>query len=366
MPEMDFDMVFLMATLMLLVMGTVMIFSSSYFISKEMYNDSFAMIGRHLFHLMVGIVAMGCLIRVDYRRFNTRFFVLFALGAGIIACILCFVPGIGVMGGHARRWIRVPFLTVQASEIMKIALIFYLSYSLCKKTKNIHDYRYGVLPILAVVGVSALLILIEPDFGTAATIGIWSFFILFIAGMRIKHLILTLLIILPIGVLTMLLEPYRKARLLAFMNPWEDMYGIGYQTVQSMVALASGGVFGSGLGEGTQKLFFLPAPHTDFILSVLGEELGFIGVLFIVALFGFWIWRGYTIAMATNDGFGFLLVVSAVSLIGLQAIVNMGVAMSVFPTTGIALPFFSYGGSSLVTAMVASGIVLSVSRRARL
>ena len=366
MPEMDFDMVFLMATLMLLVMGTVMIFSSSYFISKEMYNDSFAMIGRHLFHLMVGIVAMGCLIRVDYRRFNTRFFVLFALGAGIIACILCFVPGIGVMGGHARRWIRVPFLTVQASEIMKIALIFYLSYSLCKKTKNIHDYRYGVLPILAVVGVSALLILIEPDFGTAATIGIWSFFILFIAGMRIKHLILTLLIILPIGVLTMLLEPYRKARLLAFMNPWEDMYGIGYQTVQSMVALASGGVFGSGLGEGTQKLFFLPAPHTDFILSVLGEELGFIGVLFIVALFGFWIWRGYTIAMATNDGFGFLLVVSAVSLIGLQAIVNMGVAMSVFPTTGIALPFFSYGGSSLVTAMVASGIVLSVSRTARL
>ncbi len=366
MPEMDFDMVFLMATLMLLVMGTVMIFSSSYFISKEMYNDSFAMIGRHLFHLGVGIVAMGCLIRVDYRRFNTRFFVLFALGAGIIACILCFVPGIGVMGGHARRWIRVPFLTVQASEIMKIALIFYLSYSLCKKTKNIHDYRYGVLPILAVVGVSALLILIEPDFGTAATIGIWLFFILFIAGMRIKHLILTLLIILPIGIITMLLEPYRKARLLAFMNPWEDMYGIGYQTVQSMVALASGGIFGSGLGEGTQKLFFLPAPHTDFILSVLGEELGFIGVLFIVALFGFWIWRGYTIAMATNDGFGFLLVVSAVSLIGLQAIVNMGVAMSVFPTTGIALPFFSYGGSSLVTAMVASGIVLSVSRRARL
>jgi cell division protein FtsW len=213
---------------------------------------------------------------------------------------------------------------------------------------------------------SALLILAEPDFGTAATIGIWSFFILFIAGMRIKHLILTLLVTLPAGIVMMILEPYRRARLFAFTNPWEDMHGIGYQIVQSMVALASGGVFGSGLGEGTQKLFFLPAPHTDFILSVLGEELGFLGILFIVALFGFWIWRGYTIAMATNDDFGFLLVVSAVSLMGLQAIVNMGVAMSVFPTTGIALPFFSYGGSSLVTAMVASGIVLSVSRRARL
>ena len=365
-PEMDFDMVFLMATLMLLVMGTVMIFSSSYFISKEVYDDSFAMIGKHIFHLGVGIVAMGYLIFADYRKFNTRIFALAALGAGIVACILCFVPGIGVTGGHARRWIGIPFLTVQASEIMKIALIFYLAYSLCKKTKKIQDYRYGVLPVLAVVGLSALLILAEPDFGTAATIGIWSFFILFIAGMRIKHLILTLLVTLPAGIVMMILEPYRRARLFAFTNPWEDMHGIGYQIVQSMVALASGGVFGSGLGEGTQKLFFLPAPHTDFILSVLGEELGFLGILFIVALFGFWIWRGYTIAMATNDDFGFLLVVSAVSLMGLQAIVNMGVAMSVFPTTGIALPFFSYGGSSLVTAMVASGIVLSVSRRARL
>lgn len=366
MPEMDFDMVFLMATLMLLVLGTVMIFSSSYFISKEVYGDSFAMVGKHLFHLGVGVMAMGYLIRTDYRKFNTRFFVLAALGAGIIACILCFVPGIGVAGGHARRWIRVPFLMVQASEIVKIALVFYLAYSLCKKTKKIQDYRYGVLPVLAVVGVSALLILIEPDFGTAVTIGIWSTFVLFIAGMRIRHLILTLLVILPAGIVMMILEPYRRARLLTFMDPWEDMHGTGYQIVQSMVALASGGVFGSGLGEGTQKLFFLPAPHTDFILSVLGEELGFLGVLFIVALFGLWIWRGYSIAMATNDDFGFLLVVSAVSLMGLQAIVNMGVAMSVFPTTGIALPFISYGGSSLVTAMVASGIVLSVSRRARL
>jgi cell division protein FtsW len=366
MPDMDFDLVFFMATLMLLVMGTVMIFSSSYFISKEVYDDSFAMIGKHLFHLGAGVAVMGYLVRTDYRKFNTRFFVLAALVAGIIACILCFVPGIGITGGHARRWIRVPFLTVQASEIMKISLIFYLAYSLCKKTRKIQNYRYGVLPVLTIVGISALLILVEPDFGTAATIGIWSFFILFIAGMRIRHLVLTLLAILPAGIIMMILEPYRRARLLAFINPWEDMHGIGYQSVQSMVALASGGIFGSGLGEGTQKLFFLPAPHTDFIFSVLGEELGFLGILFIVALFGFWIWRGYTIAMATNDDFGFLLVVSAVSLIGLQAVVNMGVAMSVFPTTGISLPFFSYGGSSLVTAMAASGIVLSVSRRARL
>jgi cell division protein FtsW len=365
-PEIDFDMVFLLATLMLLVMGTIMIFSSSYFISKEMYGNSFAMIRKHLFHLAVGAVSMGYLIHADYRKFNTRVFIVAVLGAGILACILCFVPGIGVAGGHAKRWIRAPFLTVQASEIMKIALIFYLAYYLCKKSKKMDDYRSGALPVLGVVALSALLIFVEPDFGTAATIGLWSLFILFIAGMRIKHLALTSVLVIPAGIAMMILEPYRRARLLAFRNPWEDMQGIGYQIVQSMVAFANGGLFGSGLGEGTQKLFFLPAPHTDFILSVLAEELGFLGILFVVSLFGVWIWRGYSIALATNDDFGFFLVVSAVSLMGLQAIVNMGVAMSLLPTTGIALPFFSYGGSGLVTAMVASGIVLSVSRRARL
>ncbi|OPZ29541.1 MAG: Lipid II flippase FtsW [Deltaproteobacteria bacterium ADurb.BinA179] len=365
-PELDFDMVFFLTTLVLLVMGTIMIFSSSYFISKEMYGSSFVMIKKHLFHLAVGAAAMVYLIHADYRKFNTRIFILAILGLGIIACVLCFVPGVGITGGHARRWIRAPFVTVQASEIMKIALIFYLAYYLSKKSKKLDDYRSGVLPVLGVVAVSALLIFIEPDFGTAATIGLWSIFILYIAGMRIKHLIFTFLMLVPAAITMMVLEPYRRARLLAFRDPWEDMQGIGYQIIQSMVALANGGVFGSGLGEGTQKLFFLPAPHTDFILSVLGEELGFIGVLFVVTLFGLWVWRGYSIALATNDDFGFFLVISAVSLLGLQAIVNMGVAMSLLPTTGIALPFFSYGGSSMVTAMVASGIVLSVSRRARL
>ncbi|MFY9397795.1 MAG: putative lipid II flippase FtsW [Desulfomonilia bacterium] len=364
--ELHFDTMFFLATLMLLVVGTVMIFSSSYFISKEMYGNSFALIRKHFFHLAVGAAAMAYLARADYRKFNTRLFVLAGLFAGVVACVLCFVPGIGVTGGNARRWVRVAFLTIQASEIMKIALMFYLAYYLCKKTRNIKDFRSGVLPVLGVVGACAMLILVEPDFGTAATLVLWTLCILFIAGMRLKHLALVVLAALPAAAALMLLEPYRKARLLAFLDPWADMHGTGYQIIQSMVALANGGVFGSGLGEGSQKLFFLPAPHTDFILSVLGEELGFLGVAGVVLLFGFWIWRGYTIAMTTNDDFGFFLVVSAISLLGLQAIVNMGVAMSLFPTTGIALPFFSYGGSNLVTAMVASGIVLSVSRRARL
>jgi cell division protein FtsW len=208
-------------------------------------------------------------------------------------------------------------------------------------------------------------VFLEPDFGTALIIGMWSVAILFMAGMRLKHLGLFFLAALPVVALLMILAPYRRARLLAFMNPWEDMHGIGYQIVQSMVAFANGGFAGSGLGEGTQKLFFLPAPHTDFIFSVLAEELGFLGVAFVVVLFGIWIWRGITIALATNDSFGFYLAVSAVSIVAIQAIVNMSVSMSLFPTTGVTLPFFSYGGSSLLTVLVTSGIILSVSRGAR-
>ena len=365
-PDMEFDLIFLMATLALLAIGTIMIFSASYFVSKEMCGSSIALIKKHLFHLAIGTVLMFGIMRMDYRRFNSRPFIFLVLAGAIIALTLCFVPGIGVSGGHAKRWVRIASFNFQSSEIAKIALIFYLSSYLAKKSKRIEDFSYGVLPALIIVGLCAALILIEPDFGTAATIGVWAIAILFIAGMRWKHLLFIFLAGIPLGTLMMILEPYRRARLLAFMNPWNDMQGIGYQIIQSMVAFANGGFIGSGLGESTQKLFFLPAPHTDFVLSVLAEELGFVGVGIVILLFGTWIWRGLSIALATNDSFGFFLVIASICLIGLQAIINMGVAMSVFPTTGIALPFFSYGGSTLITSMSVSGIILSVSRRARL
>ena len=220
--------------------------------------------------------------------------------------------------------------------------------------------------MLAVVAVMCLLIFIEPDFGTAAAIGIWSVMLLFMAGMRWKHLLILMGIGIPVGLIAMFWESYRRARLTIFLDPWKDMLGCGYQIVQSMVAFATGGFFGSGLGSGTQKLFYLPAPHTDFILSVIGEELGFVGVFLVAVLFGIWIWRGFTIAQATNDSFGFHLVIASVCLIGLQACLNMGVALSLLPTKGIPLPFFSYGGSPLLSTMCICGLILSVSRRARL
>jgi cell division protein FtsW len=364
--EIDFDVIFFLATMALLVLGTVMIFSSSYFISKELYGNGITMTRKHLFHVILGTVAMVGFMSLDYRRLSARVLVMAALMGSALALVLCFVPFVSHSGGGSRRWIGFGPATFQASELAKMALILFMANYLSRKARFMDDFIQGPLPVLLVTALVCVLIFIEPDFGTAAAIGIWSIMMLFIAGMRIKHLLMLLAAVIPLGIAAMVLEPYRFARLKAFLNPWDDMLGIGYQIIQAMVGFANGRVFGSGLGEGSQKLFFLPAPHTDFIMAVVGEELGFAGVLLVAVLFGIWIWRGFRIAQATNDSFGHHLVLASVCLIGLQAVLNMGVALSVLPTTGIALPFFSYGGSPLLSTMCICGVILSVSRRARI
>ena len=364
--ELSCDYVFLIATILLVITGTVMVYSSSFFVSQELYGNGMAMIKSHMLHAIVGAVLMFVIMRLDYRRLHSKPLILLLLLFGLVSLGLCFAPGIGVMGGHARRWVKLGFVSYQSSELMKLILIMFLANFLAKKNLEITRFTTGILPVLIVMALSAGLIFVEPDFGTAATIGIWTLIVLFVAGMRWKHLLSLFALAVPLGIGMMVMEPYRRARLLAFTNPWDYMYGIGYQIIQSMVAFAKGGFFGVGLGGGTQKLFFLPAPHTDFILSSLGEELGFVGVFGVIALFAVWIWRGLKIAQATNDDFGFYLVVGSVTLVGLQALLNMGVAMSVLPTKGVALPFFSCGGSTLVTTMIICGLVLSVSRSARL
>jgi cell division protein FtsW len=364
--EIDFDVIFFLATMALLILGTVMIFSSSYFISKELYGNGNAMTKKHLIHVALGTFVMLGIMSYDYRRLSSGKTILFTLMGSAIALVLCFIPIIGHAGGHSRRWIGFSPFIFQASELAKIALILFIADFLSRKSRNIGDFVKGPLPVLAIVALMCLLIFMEPDFGTAAAIGIWSVMLLFMAGMRWKHLLILMGIGIPIGLIAMSWESYRRTRLTIFLDPWKDMLGCGYQIVQSMVAFATGGFFGSGLGSGTQKLFYLPAPHTDFILSVIGEELGFIGVFLVAALFGIWIWRGFTIAQATNDSFGFHLVIASVCLIGLQACLNMGVALSLLPTKGIPLPFFSYGGSPLLSTMCICGLILSVSRRARL
>lgn len=365
-PQVDFDVVFFLTTAALCMLGTVMVFSSSFFVSKGQYGNGLAMTLRHLVHLGLGALMMFAVSRIDYRILARRKLAFCAVAASIVALLCCFMPVIGRTGGHARRWIGLGPAVIQASEIAKIALVIYFANCLSRKARSMDDFWKGPFPMLVVVGALCLLIFLEPDFGTAATIGIWSLAMLFVGGASRKHLGMIILAGAPLGAAAMLIEPYRRSRLTAFLDPWKDMMGAGYQIIQSMVGFASGGIMGTGLGEGSQKLFYLPAPHTDFILAVIGEELGFLGVLAVASLFAVWVWRGFSIALATKDAFGHYMVLACVSLVGIQALFNMGVALSLLPTKGIPLPFFSYGGSMLLSTLCMSGLVLSVSRRARL
>jgi len=364
--ELDYDLVFLVVTLLLIAIGTIMVYSSSFCISREISNSGMYFMKRHVVHLIFGLTILFVFMMLDYRIFNSKILVYLALLGGFIALCMCFLPGIGISGGNARRWVNVFGVTIQSSEIMKIVLILFLSHFMAKKSKSIDKFSISILPVLIVTCSSALLIFIEPDFGTAAVLIMWVMVILFVAGMRWKHMLFLFLVSLPAVSFMLLSAPYRRNRLTAFMDPWSHMQDVGYQIVQSLLAFAKGGALGVGLGEGTQKLFFLPAPHTDFVFSVIGEELGFLGVLLVIILFCIWLWRAFSIALATKDAFGFYLVIGSCSLIGLQAVINTGMTVSLFPTTGMALPFFSYGGSAMLMVSMASGIILSVSRRARL
>jgi cell division protein FtsW len=364
--EVDFDAVFFITTAALAVMGTVMVFSSSYFVSKEIYSSGLAMTARHAAHMALGIVAMFALMAIDYRILSDRRIVFGALVLGVASLVCCFMPVIGHSGGHSRRWVGFGPMVFQASEAAKISLVIFFSHHLSRKSGLMGDFAKGPLPVLIIVSIVCALIFFEPDFGTAATIGMWTLAMLFMGGMAPRHLLILIGSCVPVGLWGLLSEPYRRARITAFLDPWRDPLDTGYQLIQSMVAFANGGVFGSGLGEGSQKLFYLPAPHTDFILSVVGEEAGFLGVLTVAFLFALWIRRGFSIALATNDSFGYYMVLSSVTLIGIQAVLNMGVALCLLPTKGLPLPFFSYGGSTIVSTLFLCGLVLSVSRRARL
>jgi cell division protein FtsW len=236
-----------------------------------------------------------------------------------------------------------------------------LAYSLEKKSSKIKSFGVGFLPHILFMSVVALCILIQKDFGAAATIAAITWLMMFVAGVRIPYLLGMFAAALPIAIMLIAGSEYRRRRILAFLNPWNDQYGSGFQMIQSYVAFNEGGWFGKGLGQGQQKLFYLPEAHTDFIFSVIGEEMGLIGILLVISLFGFFCYRGLIIALRAPDLFGRYLALGCTLLIALEAVLNMGVVMGLFPTKGLALPFISYGGSSLLISLIAVGILLNIS-----
>ena len=354
------DRTILLLALLLVAIGLGMIYSASGVLAHKRFGDASYFFKRQLLWLAVGLVCMLVVARTDLG--TLRRWALPVLLFGLIGLILVLLPGVGVMVKGARRWLRIGVLTIQPSELVKVGVLLYVAHYLAKKGARITDFRRGFAPPLVVVGILIGLIVIEPDMGTAAVIGLVTLGLLFAGGARLGHLMLIGLVTLPALYLLVMRVTYRRQRMLSFLDPWSDPTGAGFQAIQSFLALGGGGPFGVGLGEGRQKLFYLPEPHTDFVLSALGEELGFIGTAMVVLLLGLFVAKGFAIALEADDPFARYLALGVSFLVGFHTLINVGVITGLLPTKGLTLPFLSYGGSSLVVNMIGAGFLMAVSR----
>jgi cell division protein FtsW len=347
-------------TVILICIGIVMIYSSSSIYAWEQYKDGFFFLKRHLTFLLIGAILTFIVMCIDYRRL--RRFAKPLLLISLFLLLLVLIPGIGREVSGARRWFRFKFISFQPSELMNLAMIIYVADFISRKGNLIKSFTKGFLPPVMFLGCAALLVLAQPDLGTTVAIGSVVFIMLFVAGTRIEYLLAVALASLPALYLLIFRVPYRRARITAFLNPWTDPRGTGFQIIQSQIALGSGGPLGVGLGHSKQKLFYLPAAHTDFIFSIIGEELGMIGTLAVIMLFIIFIQQGVKVIKNAPDRFGYFLALGLVLMITFKAAINIGVSCGVLPTKGLPLPFISYGGSSFVFDMVSVGILINIAR----
>ncbi len=360
---MGYDWGIFIAVTFLISIGTLMVYSTSSVFALEKFGDPNYFLKRHVIYLSIGLLFMFSLMKINY--VYLRKIVYPAYIFGLLMLVLVLIPGIGKEVSGARRWLELGSWTFQPSEIAKFILVLYLAHSLTKKRDKVDSFVVGFLSHLLFAGIYIILILLEPDFGMSVTLIIMLFGMLFIGDVKLKFLVplgVSSLFVLALAVIT---EGYRMKRVVSFLDPWKDPLGSGYQAIQSFVALGMGGFMGTGLGDSTQKLFFLPQAHTDFIFSIIGEELGFIGVLIVIIGFAFLLIRSLRVSIRAKDLFGCYLVFGCILLITFQAGINMAVAVGLFPTKGLTLPFISYGGTSLVTNLAAMGLILSVSKSGR-
>ncbi len=346
--------------LILLCVGIVMIYSASAIYAYENLGDSSYYLKRHLLYVAIGFCCCLFAMSVDLEKLRklAKPLLLFSF----VLLLLVLVPGIGRVAGGARRWLHVGFLSFQPSELAKFALILYTADFLTRKRLELRSFTRGFLPVLMVMGAVCVLILAQPDLGTVVAIIAVCFVMFFVAGIRLSHILSLILTALPAAYLLVFNVPYRRNRILAFLNPWRDPQGAGFQIIQSLVAFGSGGFFGAGLGQGKQKLLYLPAAYTDFVFSIIGEELGFLGAAAIVILFILFLIYATRISLKARTTFGRLFSFGLLSCLMFEAIVNMGVATSLLPTKGLPMPFLSYGGTSLIFNMINVGLILNIGR----
>jgi cell division protein FtsW len=341
-------------------LGIVMIYSASSIYAWERYHDSFFFLKRQVIFLLIGAALAFFVMSIDYRIL--RKYARPLLLISIVLLLLVLIPGIGREVAGSRRWFRFKFISFQPSELANLALIIYISDFIVRKASVIKEFFKGFLPPVLALGAVAMLIIVQPDLGTTLALGVVVFLMLFIAGVRPAYLLSVILAALPALYVLIFTVPYRRTRILAFINPWLDPTGSGFQIIQSQVALGSGGIFGIGLGHSRQKLFYLPAAHTDFIFSIIGEELGLLGTVGVVVLFILLMQQGLKVIKNAPDKFGTFLSLGIVLMIALKAAINIGVSCALLPTKGLPLPFISYGGSSLIFDMVSIGLLINIAR----
>jgi cell division protein FtsW len=353
------DRILFFVTLVLVGFGVAMVFSSSAIVAKEKFGDPNYFSFKQMIFAALGLAVMFVVMKVDYHKYRHPA-VVFS-GVAIVVALLVIVFFLPATA-NTHRWIQLAGFSVQPSELSKLALICFLAYFLEKRKGKVDDLKFTLVPIAVIVTILGGLVAIE-DLGTAISLFMISGVLLFVAGLDLRWIALSIIFALPTFYLLVFRVDYRRARILAFLDPWAQPLGRGFQIIQSLLSVASGGVTGLGYMEGKQKLFYLPEAHTDFIFAVVGEELGLIGTCALLALFVVFFWRGIRTSMRAPDLFGFYLALGITTMVCIQAFINMSMVLGLLPTKGIPLPFLSYGGSSFVVMLAAVGILLNVSQQ---
>lgn len=353
------DQTLLVSALMLTLLGLTMVFISSTLMAQSQYHDPYYFVKRQFIYALLGLGVLFLGSRINYQVYKRLVYPLLLLS--LLSLVLVFIPGIGAKVRGAARWLRLGPFTLQPSEFAKLAMVIFLAYSLARKQEKMRYFAIGFLPHMLIAGVFIGLIGREPDFGTALTLAFIVFIMLIVGGTRLTYVLMALGTGGSLATLLVLRDPKKFSRILSFLDPWKYGQDVGYQLKQSLLAIGSGGLWGLGPGQSRAKLFYLPDAHTDFILSIYAEELGFLGVSLVLALFCLLVYRGILLSLRAPDAFGSYLALGLTLLIGLQAGINLGVITGVLPTKGLSLPFLSYGGSNLLVNLLAVGILLNIS-----
>ncbi|MBI1909760.1 MAG: putative lipid II flippase FtsW [Deltaproteobacteria bacterium] len=354
-----FDTTLFLATVLLVGLGMTMVFSSSAIFAREKFGQNSYFLKKEIFYVLIGFVGLFVARKIPFDWYRRGIYPLFIISLGLL--LVVFIPSIGLKAGGAHRWINLFFFSFQPSELAKLVLVIYLAYALSKKQEKIRSFLIGFVPPMILSGAMIAPILFQKDLGNALLMTATVFTLFFVAGARLSYLVTEVFLAIPAFILMIASVNYRRQRILAFLNPWEHRETSGFQLIQSLVAFQTGGFWGQGLGGGKQKLFYLPEAHTDFIFSVVAEELGFLGVLGMLILFGVFLYRSFVIAWRAPDFFSTYLASGIAILFGLQVLLNIGVVIGLLPTKGLTLPFISYGGSSLIISLIAVGILLNIS-----